>query len=102
MVKITFAYDSGETVDVDAHKGDTVMQAAVDNMVSGIAAECGGACSCATCHVIVDEKWIELVGYAEDMEKDLLDSLDSATPLSRLCCQVEISRELEGLTVHIP
>ncbi len=102
MVKITFTYGSGDSVDVEAHKGDTVMQAAVDNMIAGIAAECGGACSCATCHIILDAAWIEQVGLAEDMEKDLLDSLEGSTPYSRLCCQVEITNALDGMQVHIP
>ncbi len=102
MVKITFAYESGEQVEVEAHNGDTVMQAAVDNLVNGIAAECGGACSCATCHVIVGADWIGHVGHAEDMEKDLLDNIDGATANSRLCCQIEVTRELDGLLVHVP
>lgn len=102
MINLTFAYASGERVDIKAHNGDTVMQAAVDNMIAGIAAECGGACSCATCHVIIAHDWIDRVGRADDIEKDLLGSLDNATSESRLCCQVEISRALDGMTVLIP
>ena len=49
------------------------MQGAVDNMVDGILAECGGGCACATCHVYVDEAWLGKVGTAENIEKEMLD-----------------------------
>ncbi|WP_028714634.1 2Fe-2S iron-sulfur cluster-binding protein [Paracoccus sp. J55] len=102
MIKITFLNSAGVSTEVEAHPGDTAMQVAVDNLVPGIAAECGGACSCATCHVVVDSDWIELVGYAEDMEKDLLESLDGAGENSRLCCQIELTRVLDGLILQVP
>lgn len=102
MTKIIFIGQDGSETQVEAHLGDTVMQTAVDNLISGISAECGGGCSCATCHVVVDETWIAEVGPAEDVEKDLLESLDNFSPNSRLCCQIEVTRSLDGLRVSIP
>lgn len=102
MVKINYIQLNGETLTVDVANGDTVMQGAMDNMVGGIVAECGGGCNCATCHVFVASDWIERVGFAVDMEKDLLDNLPIVQPTSRLSCQIEVTSELDGLTVKVP
>lgn len=102
MVQVNYVQLNGETLTVDVVDGDTVMQGAMDNMVEGIVAECGGGCNCATCHVYVGEDWIEQVGAAVDMEKDLLDNLPIARPTSRLSCQIEVTKDLDGLTVTVP
>ena len=64
MIKITYRDANGTSREVYADEGSTVMETAIRNGVPGIDAECGGACSCATCHVYVDEEWIEAVGPA--------------------------------------
>ena len=102
MPKITYiAFDGTETV-VDAKEGMSVMQTAVNNGVDGIVAECGGACSCATCHVHVEEEWFEKLPEAQNMEKEMLDFVMSPQPTSRLSCQIKVTAELDGLVVHTP
>ena len=102
MTKIVFIdYEGGETV-VDATNGESVMEAAINNNIEGIVAECGGACACATCHVYVDDAFRELTGEPDDMEQAMLDFTDNVQPNSRLSCQIEVSDELEGLRVTTP
>lgn len=102
MPKITYiAFDGNETT-VDAKEGMSVMQTAVNNGVDGIVAECGGACSCATCHVYVDEGWFDKLPEAQAMEKEMLDFVMSPEPTSRLSCQIKVTGELDGLVVRTP
>src|SRR5512143_621769 len=73
VAKIRFIEHNGKQHDVEAANGTTVMNAAIDNLVPGIDADCGGECSCATCHVIVDDKWMAKVGRPGDQEESMLD-----------------------------
>ena len=102
MVKINFTDHAGTTRTVDAEAGSTVMEAAIRNAIPGIEAECGGACACATCHVYVDEAWVEATGEPEPMEEDMLDFAQDVQPNSRLSCQIRVKPELDGLIVRIP
>ena len=70
--------------------------------IGGIIGECGGACSCATCHVYVDESWSHTTGPATGSEADMLEFADEVRPLSRLSCQIKVTPELDGLTLHLP
>lgn len=78
------------------------MEAARDNDVAGIEAECGGAGSCATCHVYIDEAWIALSGAPGRVENELLELVEGRREESRLSCQINISDELDGLIVRVP
>ncbi len=102
MPKITFVDQNGEGRTIEAEVGATVMEAAVRNKISGIVAECGGACACATCHVYVDEAWVAAVGKPSPMEEDMLDFAFDIRPSSRLSCQIKIKPELDGLIVKTP
>ena len=102
MTKITFIDAAGQARTVEAEDGSTVMETALKNAVPGIEAECGGACACATCHVYVDESWVERLGKAEQMEEDMLDFAFDVRPTSRLSCQIKVRPELDGLTVSTP
>jgi 2Fe-2S ferredoxin len=102
MPKITYIEHDGTERTVDAEVGATVMETAIRNSVPGIVAECGGACSCATCHVHVDEAWSEKVGPPSAMEEDMLDFAFDVKPTSRLSCQIKVSDELDGLIVRTP
>jgi 2Fe-2S ferredoxin len=102
MPKITYIEHDGTQRTVDAEVGATVMETAIRNNVPGIVAECGGACSCATCHVHVDEAWKEKVGPPSAMEEDMLDFAFDVRPTSRLSCQIKVTDELDGLVVHTP
>ena len=102
MPKITFIEPGGKQRTVEAPVGTTVMENAIKNGVPGIVAECGGACSCATCHVHVDEAWKEKVGPPSPMEEDMLDFAFDVRANSRLSCQIQVTEELDGLVVHTP
>jgi ferredoxin, 2Fe-2S len=102
MPVIKYVQTNGQVVEADVPLGSSVMQGAVDHMVEGLAAECGGACSCATCEVHVDQAWMDIVGEACDIEKDMLAASSALRSNSRLSCQIEITPELDGLVVAIP
>ena len=102
MPKITYYEPSGEIREVEVANGLSIMEGAVGNMVDGITADCGGACSCATCHVHVDPDWFEKTGGPSDMEAELLDFSDNRCATSRLGCQIEVSDALDGMVVRIP
>jgi len=102
MPLITYIEADGKQYEVEVAVGSTVMQGAVDNMIDGIVAECGGACSCATCHCYIDAEWWGKVGEAGDVEKEMLDAAFEPKSNSRLGCQVDVTKEMEGLVVHLP
>ncbi len=62
---------------------------------------CGGACACATCHVIVDGDWVGRLFEAREDEEDMLDTVPNVMPSSRLSCQLIYTEELDGLTVAL-
>jgi 2Fe-2S ferredoxin len=102
MPSITYIDAAGQSRTVQAQSGSTVMETAVKNSVPGIEAECGGACACATCHVYVDDAWIEKTGKAQPMEDDMLDFAFEVKPTSRLSCQIKVTDALDGLVVRTP
>ncbi len=102
MVKLNFIQPDGASQSVDATAGMTVMEAAKQNDVPGIEAECGGACACATCHVYVDAAWVDATGKPEPIEEDMLDFAFDVRPESRLSCQIKVTDALDGLTLRVP
>ncbi len=94
-------FDGREHV-LEAREGDTVMRVATDNLVSGILADCGGSCACATCHGYVEPEWFEKLPPAGPMELDMLDGAREPRPNSRLTCQIEVTPALDGLTIRLP
>ncbi len=102
MAKITYVEHTGEKRELEVANGLTVMEGAVNNLVPGIDADCGGACACATCHVYVDEAWKDKVGEVGDMEETMLDFVEGREANSRLSCQIKITDELDGLVVKTP
>jgi len=86
---------------VDAANGQSLMEAIRDGGVDELLALCGGCCSCATCHVIVDEADYARVGPPGTDEEDLLDGSDHRTATSRLSCQIPFTAALDGLRVTI-
>lgn len=106
MPTITYIDPTGGRHDVAATLGATVMDTAVKNGVPGIVAECGGFLSCASCHVHVDQAWIDRVGRAEDsddeLESEILDgAMAERQPGSRLSCQIVVDEQLDGLLVQV-
>lgn len=102
MPSITFVEFDGTEHSVNAANGSSVMEAARDNDVPGVEAECGGAGACATCHVYIDEAWIAVSGTAGRAEQELLVLVEDPREESRLSCQITISDELDGLIVRLP
>lgn len=103
MAKIIYQHPSGEQTTVDLSNGQTLMEGAVYNGISGILAECGGSCACATCHIYVDEAFMDKVGPLGDYEEDMLEEVASPKKEnSRLSCQIRVTDELDGLVVYLP
>ena len=72
------------------------------NGVPGILGECGGSCSCGTCHGIIDPHWTHLLPAISETEEFMLDGLPERQPGSRLCCQIPLSDALNGIVVTLP
>jgi ferredoxin, 2Fe-2S len=102
MAKITFIQHDGSEMTVEGIPGMTVMETAVKNGISGIDADCGGACACATCHVYIEPDWREKVGARNPMEEDMLDFAFDVRDNSRLSCQIKVSDALNGLRLRVP
>ena len=102
MVKIIYKDHQGSSKTIEVEKGLSVMEGAVQNDIPGIDADCGGSMACATCHVYVEEKWLDKLPKAEDAEVDMIDMAYEPKKNSRLSCQLIVSDKLEGLTVTTP
>lgn len=100
MAKITFITQENESVTLEADSG-SVMSLAVENGIKGIDGDCGGVCSCATCHVHVNPKHVAQTGEASEIESDMLELDDNANEFSRLCCQIEITEALDGVELTV-
>lgn len=103
MVRVTYVAEGADEVTLDVAEGTSLMQAAVNNGVRGILAECGGQCQCATCHVYVADEFLDrLPGMTED-EDEMLDlTACERTANSRLSCQLVATPALEGIVVRLP
>ena len=101
MAQIIVTTREGETRTVEAASGRSVMENLRDNGFDEVVALCGGSCSCATCHVFVDDKDFGRLPPISSAENDLLDSSEYRQPTSRLSCQLKFSEELDGLRVTI-
>tara|TARA_B100000427_G_scaffold111548_1_gene92489 strand:+ start:125 stop:445 length:321 start_codon:yes stop_codon:yes gene_type:complete len=102
MPKITYIDNSGNKKTIEVASGLSVMEGAIQNNIPGIDADCGGSMACATCHVYVQEKWLNKLNKAEDGEQDMLDMAFEPKKNSRLSCQILVSDEIDGLVVTTP
>ena len=102
MAKITYVTHDNQIHTVEVQNGLTVMEGAVQNDIPGIDADCGGGMACATCHVYVNDEWLDKIPTKEDGEEDMLDMAFEPKKNSRLCCQIIVSDKLDGLKVNIP
>jgi len=102
MPNVTFIDFEGNSSEINAKAGDSLMDAAVVNDVPGIDADCGGACACATCHVYIDADWVTVVGQAEELELEMLDVAEEVKDNSRLSCQVKVTEQMDGMIVRTP
>ena len=101
MPKLIVVDRAGDETRIDASDGISLMEAIRDNGIDELLALCGGCCSCATCHVFVDEAWTGAVGAASGDEDDLLDSSDHRGDRSRLSCQIKLTPALDGLVLRM-
>ena len=102
MPKITYKDYQGNSKTIEVQKGLSVMEGAIQNNIPGIDADCGGSMACATCHVYVQEKWLDKLNKIEEGEQDMLDMAFEPKKNSRLSCQLTVSDELDGLIVTTP
>ena len=102
MARITYIEFNGREHVVDVPAGLSVMEGAKKNDIPGIDADCGGGCSCGTCHVYVDPAWREQVGGRNPIEEATIEFADNVEANSRLSCQIKVSDELDGLIVRMP
>ena len=102
MTKITYKDIEGNSKTLEVENGLTVMEGAIQNNVPGIDADCGGSMACATCHVYVEEKWLDKLSKPEEAEVDMIDMAFEPKKNSRLSCQLIVSDELDGLKVTTP
>jgi 2Fe-2S ferredoxin len=102
MAKIIYKNNDGNSKTIEVENGLSVMEGAIQNEVTGIDADCGGSMACATCHVYIDEKWLNKIPKAEEAEVDMIDMAYKPKKNSRLSCQIIVSDELDGLEVTTP
>jgi 2Fe-2S ferredoxin len=102
MAKVTYIGPGGDQHVVDGAPGESLMQIALDNLVPGILGDCGGCCSCATCHVYVDPIWFRLLEPASADESMMLNGGPDVRETSRLTCQIRMRPELDGIVLHVP
>jgi 2Fe-2S ferredoxin len=102
MPKIVFIEHNGEKHEVSVEVGRSVMQAAVENAVPGIVADCSGSCSCGTCHGFIDPAWLETIPAAGNAERALLEGLLELQSNSRLTCQIDVTDDIDGMIVRLP
>jgi len=103
MINITFVEQDGTRHEVKVNAGDDLMHAALDNNIDGVIGECGGACACATCHVYLEPRIVELLPPPNSNELEMLDfTVSMGDDASRLGCQVRITKIMEGMIVQLP
>ena len=104
MITINFKRGQ-ETIPVQVDEGVTIMEAARDyGDLPEIPGDCGGCCACATCHIKVDETWIDKIGKIDESTSEgaLIEYEKGYDPnVSRLGCQIQLNKEHDGLIVHL-
>ena len=99
---IHYVEQNGTVHDVEVPVGTSIMQGAVNHLIPGIDGDCGGLCACGTCHVYVPAEWAEKCGAMEELEQGMLEFAFDVDDASRLSCQIEVSEQMDGMTVRMP
>lgn len=102
MPKITFISHDGAATRINGETGLSLMENALRAGINGIDADCGGACACGTCRVVIAQDWRERVGGPGEVEAMMLEMAPQLSDGARLACQVMLNQDLDGLTVTIP
>ncbi|WP_423603264.1 2Fe-2S iron-sulfur cluster-binding protein [Sphingomonas sp. MS122] len=101
MIRLTIETPNGETRAIEVMPEGSLMEAIRDNGFDDLLASCGGCCSCATCHIIVDARYSGSLAAMSPDEDALLDGSDHREEHSRLSCQIALGNELDGLKLRI-
>ena len=101
MPKIIFEISDTEELEVEASIGLSVLEIAHKNNID-IEGACGGSLACATCHVILDQKYYDILDAPIEVEEEMLDLAFGLTHTSRLGCQIIITEELDGMRLRLP
>lgn len=101
MIRLYVETRAGETREIGVKPAGSLMEAIRDNGFDELLASCGGCCSCATCHVIVDAGSVVALAAISPDEDTLLDGSDYREEGSRLACQIPLSNALDGLKLRI-
>ncbi len=99
---VVFVQPDGRRERFAVAAGATAMDCALDNGVRGIYAQCGGGCTCSTCHGIVDPSWFARAGPPVGDEADILEFVPERQATSRLTCQIVMDESLSGIVIHVP
>jgi len=102
QITVSYVEHDGTIHSVTAPVGNSLMQAAVDNLIPGIDADCGGECRCATCLCHVDASWLGRLEAPSEDEQMMLEGSMDPRPNSRLACQIKLAPNLDGLRVELP
>lgn len=102
MYKITFIEPDGTPREVEAKEGDSLMSCAVENLVDGILADCGGSGVCGTCRGRIAAEWQEKIGPRNEEEELMIEISLDPTPECRLTCQIQVNESLNGIVVTLP
>lgn len=101
MPTVTVTTRDGRTKEITAQSGRSLMENLRAGGIEEILALCGGCCSCATCHVYVEEEWLGALPPVSDDEDDLLGTSGARQPNSRLSCQIRVADALDGIAVTV-
>ncbi len=102
MPIINFVNDVDQITAVSVRAGTNVKDAALDHGIEGIFGECGGSCTCATCHVYVDATWAAKIEAPDPFEQDMLEFAPDVTIDSRLSCQIVVADAQDGIVIKVP
>ncbi|RPD99104.1 2Fe-2S ferredoxin [Aureibaculum marinum] len=100
MAKITFITSDEQSITVEGNSGN-VMELAVKNKIKGIDGNCGGVCSCATCHVHVLPEYWDKIGAPSELENDMLEFDENISDHSRLSCQIQVTDAIDGVVLKV-
>jgi len=101
MPNVIFICSDESVVALEGESGRVIMNLAVDHGISGIDGDCGGSCSCATCHVHVDPEWFPMVGPPGEVELEMLEFDGNVSEYSRLSCQLRLTDALDGIVLKV-
>ena len=99
-MKIRVIDQDGNKHELEGDSNSTLMEILRDAGLD-IEAACGGCCACATCHVYINDKWLQKISSKDDDEESMLDQAFDVRNTSRLSCQISLSEDLDGIELEL-